>query len=124
MVTNKKKILIVEDEKDFANALKLRFENEGYSVDMAFDGKEAFDKVNNSAPDLIILDLMLPKVDGFKLCRMIKFDEKYKHIPIIMLTARTQESDQSLGREVGADVYFVKPLKDKELLNKVHEFLK
>ena len=122
MGSNQKKILIVDDEKDFANALKLRFENEGYSVDMALDGKEALDKVNNSAPDLIILDLMLPKIDGFKLCRMIKFNEKHRQIPIIMLTARTQDSDRTLGHEVGADVYFVKPVEAKELVSRVKEF--
>ena len=124
MGPNQKKILIVDDEKDFANALKLRFESKDYSVDIAIDGKEALDKVSSSAPDLIILDLMLPKIDGFKLCRMIKFDERYKHIPIIMLTARSQDSDQQLGQQVGADVYFVKPVENKELLDKVQELLK
>lgn len=124
MGPNKKNILIVDDEKDFAKALKLRFENEGYSVDVAIDGKEALDRINSSAPDLIILDLMLPKIDGLKLCRMIKFDERYKQIPVIMLTARSQNSDQILGQQVGADVYLVKPVENKELLGKVKELLK
>jgi DNA-binding response OmpR family regulator len=124
MGPNQKNILIVDDEKDFANALKLRFKNEGYDVDIAIDGKEALDKVNSSAPDLIILDLMLPKIDGLKLCRMIKFDERYKKIPVVMLTARSQDSDQVLGQQVGADAYFVKPVENKELLSKVKELLK
>ena len=75
-------------------------------------------------PDLILLDLMLPKLYGYKLCRMLKFDEKYKHIPIVVFTARAQESDKKLGFEVGADAYITKPFKAETLLEKIREILK
>ncbi len=75
-------------------------------------------------PDLVILDLMLPKIDGYKVCRMLKFDEKYKHIPVIMFSARAQETDKKLGEEVGADAYLVKPFEPEVLISKIKELLK
>ena len=116
-----KKILVVEDEMDLCNALKMRFEANGYSVDTAFDGQQALQKVRDNPPDLIILDLMLPKIDGFKVSRILKFDEKYKDIPIIMLTAKAQEKDKELGLQVGASAYIVKPFDSKDLVEKVKE---
>ena len=116
-----KKILVVEDEVDLCNALKMRFEANGYSVDTAFDGQQALQKVRDNPPDLIILDLMLPKIDGFKVSRILKFDEKYKDIPIIMLTAKAQEKDKELGLQVGASAYIVKPFDSKDLVEKVKE---
>lgn len=116
-----KKILIVEDEVDLANALKMRFESAGYSVDTAIDGQEALQKVRDNPPHLIILDLMLPKIDGYKVSRILKFDEKYKDIPIIMLTAKAQEKDKELGLQVGASAYIVKPFDSKDLVDKVKE---
>jgi DNA-binding response OmpR family regulator len=74
-------------------------------------------------PDLILLDLMLPKLDGYKVCRLLKFDERYKHIPILMLTAKTQEKDKILGMETGADEYFTKPFEMDHLLQKVKAYL-
>ena len=118
-----KKILIVEDEVDLANALKIRFEASGYIVDLAYDGQEALNKARTNVPDLIVLDLMLPKIDGYKISRMLKFDEKYKSIPIVMLTARAQEKDRAMGFEVGADAYIVKPFESKELMDKIKELL-
>lgn len=116
-----KKLLVVEDEIDLANALKMRFESIGYNVDTAIDGQQALQKVRDNPPDLIILDLMLPKIDGYKVSRILKFDEKYKDIPIIMLTAKAQEKDKELGLQVGASAYIVKPFDSKDLVEKVKE---
>jgi DNA-binding response OmpR family regulator len=119
-----KRILVVEDEKDLVEILSVRLEASGYKVIAAYDGQEGLDKAKKEKPDLIILDLMLPKVDGYKVCRLLKFDEKYKKIPIIMFTARAQESDRKLGEEVGADGYITKPFEPKALLDKIAELLK
>ena len=113
---DKKRILLVEDEKDLVDIVKFRLEANNYEVVVAYDGQEALDRAKKEKPDLIILDLMLPKIDGFKVCRMLKFDEKYKKIPIIMFTARAQESDKKLGEEVGADAYITKPFDLEEVL--------
>jgi len=100
-----------------------RLEANGYEVLPAYDGQEGLDKARKEKPDLIILDLMLPKMDGYKVCRMLKFDEKYKKIPIIMFTARAQETDKEMGEEVGADAYITKPFEPQALLAKIEELL-
>jgi len=120
----KKRILVVDDEADLVDMLKMRLEVNNYDVITAYDGQEALDKARKEKPDLIILDLMLPKIDGYKVCRMLKFDEKYKKIPIILFTARAQDSDQKMGKEVGADAYVTKPFEPKVLLGKIEELLK
>ncbi|NQT75574.1 MAG: response regulator [Candidatus Omnitrophica bacterium] len=121
---DKKRILIVDDEDDLRSMLKFRLEALDYDVLDAVDGQEGLDKARSSRPDLIILDLMLPKLDGFKVCRMLKFDEKHKHIPIIMFTARAQEKDKQIGKEMGADAYITKPFEPDVLLGKMKELLK
>jgi len=118
-----KKILVVDDEKELVEMIKMRLEASGYEVIPAYDGQEALEKARKEKPDLIVLDLMLPKIDGYKVCRMLKFDEKYKHIPIIMFTARAQEEDKKLGEEVGADAYITKPFESQALLKKIKELL-
>ena len=120
----KKRILLVDDEKDMVFAVKLQLEAKGYEVTTAYDGQEALDKARREKPNLIILDLMLPKIDGYKVCRMLKFDEKYKKIAIIMFTARVQKSDEKIGFEVGADAYITKPFEPQVLLAKIKELLK
>lgn len=119
-----KKLLIVDDEKDMVFAVKLQLEANGFDVITAHDGQSALELARKEKPDLLILDLMLPKIDGYKVCRMLKFDEKYKHIPIIMFTARIQKSDEKLGYEVGADAYVTKPFELPVLLSKIRELLK
>lgn len=119
----KKKILLVDDERDLVDTVSFRLKASGYEVIPAYDGKEALDKVKKDKPDLIILDLMLPKIDGYKVCRMLKFDEKYKRIPVLMFTARAQESDKELGMQVGADEYITKPFDAGVLLAKIKELL-
>ncbi len=121
---SKKRILLVEDEVSLSELMKIRLEANGYEVISAYDGQEALDLAKKEKPDLIILDLMLPKIDGYKVCRLLKFDSKYEKIPIIMFTARAQESDKKLGEEVGANAYIIKPFEPEVLLNKIKDFLK
>jgi len=121
---DKKKILLVDDEKDLVETVAFRLEATGYQVIKAYDGQEALAKAKKEKPDLIILDLMLPKMDGYKVCRLLKFDEKYKFIPIILFTARAQEEDKKLGKEVGADDYLTKPFEPQVLLSKIEALIK
>ena len=118
-----KRILVVDDETELVDMVKMRLEAAGYDVLTAYDGQEALDKAKSENPDLIILDLMLPKIDGFKVCRMLKFDEKYKNIPIILFSARVQDADKKMGDEVGGDAYITKPFEPQILLSKIKELL-
>ncbi len=118
-----KRILVVDDEVQLVEMVKIRLEANGYEVLAAYDGQEALDKTREEKPDLIVLDLMLPKLDGYKVCRMIKFDEKYKNIPIILFSARAQESDKEMGVQVGANAYITKPFEPQALLSKIKELL-
>jgi adenylate cyclase len=120
---NKPLILLVEDEADMVQAIRLRLEANGYEVITAGDGPEGLHLAREKEPDLIILDVMLPRMDGFTVCRMLKFDNKYEKIPIIMFTARTQASDIGRGKEMGADAYITKPFKAEELLQKIKSLL-
>ncbi|MDD5409390.1 MAG: response regulator [Candidatus Omnitrophica bacterium] len=120
----KKRILLIEDEADMVYALNIQLEALNFEVLSASDGQAGLDMARKEKPDLIILDLMLPKIDGYKICRLLKFDEKYKKIPIIMFTARAQEQDKKLGQEVGADAYITKPFDSKALLDKISALLK
>jgi len=118
-----KRILVVDDEVQLVEMVKIRLEANGYEILSAYDGQEALDKARKEKPDLIVLDLMLPKLDGYKVCRMIKFDDRYKNIPIILFSARAQESDKEMGIQVGADAYITKPFEPKVLLSKIKELL-
>ena len=117
-------ILIVDDEVQLVEMVKMRLEASGYEIIFAHDGQEGLDKAKKEKPDLMILDLMLPKIDGYKVCRMLKFDEKYKQIPIILFSARAQDEDKQMGKEVGADAYITKPFDPQALLGKIKELLK
>ena len=118
-----KKVLVVDDEEDIAFSIARRLSAAGYEVICAEDGVEGLRRAQTENPDLIILDLMLPKMDGFKVCRLLKFDERYKRIPIIMLSARSQQDDIALGRETGAEYYMTKPFDSGELLEKIKELI-
>lgn len=111
-----KKILVVDDEKPISDIVKFNLEKEGFEVITAFDGEEALEKANEEDPDLIILDLMLPKMDGLEVCREVR---KTKDTPIIMVTAKDQEIDKVLGLELGADDYVTKPFSNRELVARV-----
>ena len=118
-----KKILVVDDEPDVASLLTLMLKSQGYTVINAVDGQEALEKARGESPDLILLDVMLPRMDGYKVARMLKFDENYSHIPIIMLTAKIQERDKATGLEMGVNDYLTKPFDTAVLLAKIKERL-
>jgi DNA-binding response OmpR family regulator len=118
-----KKILVVEDEPELVRALEVRLKSQDFQIISALDGEEGLRKAREEMPDLIILDVMIPKIDGFRVARFLKFDEKYKHIPIIMLTAKVEDEDKALGEETGADEYITKPFEWEYLFEKVKEYL-
>jgi two-component system, OmpR family, alkaline phosphatase synthesis response regulator PhoP len=117
----KKRILVVDDEKDIAQVVKLRLLANDYEVLTAHDGQAALDTAKKEKPDLIILDIMLPKMDGYKVCGLLKSDARYSKIPIIMFSAKAQAEDATLGKEVGADAYITKPFEPNALLTKIKE---
>lgn len=117
------KILIVDDEPDIVTALGIRLKSAGYEAITAADGMEGLDAARKQNPDLILLDIMLPKLDGYKVCRILKFDENYRHIPIIMITAKVTDVNKKMGEEVGADAYITKPFNPEELMAKIKETL-
>lgn len=120
----KKKILLVEDERDFVVAVTAVLESEGYEVAVANDGKAGLQKAKADIFDLIILDVMIPKIDGYKVCRMLKFDKNYKDTPVLMLTAKVQEQDRLTGEQCGADAYVLKSQGPDALVGKIKELLK
>ncbi len=120
---SQKKILVVDDEIGLTKVVEIRLKAAGYDVILAYDGQEGLEKAKTENPDLMILDLMLPKMDGLKVCGLLKSDARYKKIPIIIYTARVQSSDQQLGKEVGADAYLTKPFDPQVLLGKVKALL-
>jgi DNA-binding response OmpR family regulator len=124
MAEDKRRILIVEDDPDMLEAVTLRLEANGYQVAAVRDGLDGLNKAREENPDLVLLDIMLPKIDGFTICRMLKFDEAYKEIPVILFSARVQKTDIQRGAEVKADAYITKPFKSEELLGKIKELLK
>jgi DNA-binding response OmpR family regulator len=119
----KRRILIVDDEDDLVVVLRLGLEHAGYEVSSAADGEEGLRRVHAAAPDLVVLDLMLPKVDGYKVCRALKFDERFRQIPVVILSARSGEQDRQLARSVGADVFVSKPYEMTDLLGKIDGLL-
>ena len=118
-----KKILVTEDSPTVAAIIKSALTDEGYSVILAEDGKAALDAAKKEKPDLIVMDLMLPKLDGYKVCAMLKFDRNFVDTPIIILTARSADADKQMGQEVHADAYITKPFEPQVLLAKVKELL-
>jgi len=114
-----KRILIVDDEVQLVEMVKMRLEAAGYEVISAYDGQDGFEKAKKDKPDLIILDLMLPKMDGYKVCGLLKSDARYSKIPIVMFSARAQDEDVRLGKDLGAEEYVTKPFEPKILLDKI-----
>jgi len=118
-----KKILIVDDEAELVGLVKIRLETAGYEVLKAFDGQEGLDKAKLEKPDLILLDIMMPKMDGYKVCGLLKMDARFKKIPIILFSAKAQKEDAELAKEIGADLYITKPFEASVLLAKIRELL-
>jgi DNA-binding response OmpR family regulator len=116
-----RKILVVEDEKDLVRLIKYNFEREGYEVISAADGKSGLDSARRKKPDIILLDVMLPKMDGFEFCRLLRQESK---CPVLFLTAKKSEVDRILGLKLGADDYVTKPFSVGELLARVEAILR
>src|ERR1700687_1497807 len=119
-----RRVLIVEDDKDIVELVRYNLEKEGYQVAAASDGLAALAHVKKSAPDLVILDLMLPKLSGLEVCREVRRDVNLNRLPILMLTARGEEADRVVGLEIGADDYVTKPFSPRELVARVKALLR
>ena len=118
-----KTILVVDDNPDMMELLTLRLEANDYKVLSAMDGLQAIELVKKECPDLIILDVMLPKMSGYETCRILKFDNHYERIPIILLTAKAQQSDKDMSVKVKADAFMNKPFDGEELMRRIEELL-
>jgi len=121
---SKEKILIVEDEKDIIEMVRYNLEKEGYSALRAHNGYDGVSLAKKERPGLVILDLMLPDIDGFEVCRLLKKNDITNRIPIIMLTAKSRESDRVAGLELGADDYVTKPFSPRELIARIRAVLR
>lgn len=120
---SKGKILVVDDEINITQILQFSIGAEGYEVITAQNGEEAIDKARREQPDLIILDIMMPRIDGYEACRILKANPMTKNIPVVLLTAKGRDIDKRLGREVGAIDYIVKPFSPNKLIDKIHKLL-
>ena len=109
MLATKPRILIVDDESDLVSVLRIGLEIEGFEVISASDGEDGLKKAREDRPDLVVLDLMLPKLDGYRVCRALKFDERYRGLPILILSARSGDQDRRLAFDMGADAFMTKP---------------
>ena len=119
-----KHILVVDDEADLVELISYNLKKEGFSVDSAMDGEAALSKIKKGRYDLVVLDLMLPGIQGIEICRMLRNDPKTEALPIIMLTAKGEEVDKILGLEMGADDYITKPFSPRELVARVKAVLR
>jgi len=118
------KILVVDDEIIVIKIAQKNLETHGYEVITAHDGEEGFKKAKSETPDLIILDVMLPKMNGYQVCHSLKTDALYKHIPVILFTDKALDDFEGVGKEVKADAFVAKPFDSKVLLSKIEELLK
>lgn len=116
---NKRNVLVIEDDSAIAEVLEYNLEREGYDVERSSDGRDGLRVARSTTPDLVILDLMLPGIDGIEICRELRADKSTRHIPILMLTAKSEETDQIIGFSVGADDYVTKPFSVKVLMQRV-----
>ncbi|OGQ08218.1 MAG: DNA-binding response regulator [Deltaproteobacteria bacterium RIFCSPLOWO2_12_FULL_40_28] len=124
MKTNQPKILVIEDDKDIAELVEYNLKQEKFKTEVAYSGSRGLDKIKNTNPDLILLDLMLPDIGGLEICRKLKTQEKTKSIPVIMMTAKSEEIDRIVGFEMGADDYICKPFSPRELTLRVKALIR
>ena len=120
----KKKILVVDDEKDIVELISYNLEQEGFAVIKAYDGQMAWERVKTAKPDLVVLDLMIPGIHGLEVCKLIRRDAATETLPIIMLTAKSDQVDKILGLELGADDYVTKPFNVRELIARIRAVLR
>lgn len=123
MSDSKPRVLIVDDEPDLLSVLHFGLEVEGFDVLEASDGEQGLNMAREHTPDLIVLDLMLPRMDGYKVCRALKFDERYRRIPVFILSARSGETDRRLALDLGADAFITKPYDMKDLVSRIRNRL-
>ncbi len=116
-------VLIVDDESYIVTSLSYVMKNAGFEVDSAGDGEEALEKVKAKAPDLVILDIMMPKLDGFEVCKQIRANPDWNSVRIIMLTAKGRDSEREKGLELGADDYLTKPFSTRDILQRAKDML-
>lgn len=122
-VKPKKNVLVVDDDPVLVKTLQTYLERAGYRVQVAYHGLEALQRVKAQKPDIILLDVLMPMLDGFKVARMLKFDKNTKDIPIIVLTSRATQGERDIGKKVGADEYLIKPYKISQVLSLVAGYL-
>jgi two-component system, OmpR family, alkaline phosphatase synthesis response regulator PhoP len=122
--TSMKRILIIEDDRDIVELVRYNLANEGFQVSAAHDGSTGLSTLKKTPPDLLLLDLMLPKLSGLEICREVRRDDSLNRLPILMLTARGEEADRVVGLEMGADDYVTKPFSPRELLARVKALLR
>ncbi|HEX7079299.1 MAG TPA: response regulator [Candidatus Eisenbacteria bacterium] len=120
---SKGKILVVDDEIYIVHILDFSLGMEGYEVVTALDGEQALEKLKTEKPDLIVLDIMMPKLDGYEVCKAVKADPATKQIPVILLSAKGRNVDQKMGFEVGADDYITKPFSPRKLVERINQLL-
>jgi len=120
----KEKILVVDDEEDYLNLLRLILLPEGFEVETAVDGEEALEKLEKFNPSLLILDVNLPKINGYELCKKIREEKRFAKLPIIMLTVRSKEEEEAFGLEIGCDDYITKPFEPTALVARVNAVLR
>ena len=118
-----KQILLVEDDLYASETLKFALEAKGHKVALATNGRDALNMVNSEIPQLIILDIMMPKMDGYHFCRLLKFDARFQHIPVIIVSSKIQEADKKLGLACGGNEYITKPYDLNTLINTVEKYL-
>lgn len=117
------RILIVDDEPDLLAVLRFGLQVEGFDVMEASDGEQGLNLAREQRPDLMVLDLMLPRMDGYKVCRALKFDERYRSIPIFILSARSGDTDRRLALDLGADAFITKPYDMRDLVDRIRKRL-
>jgi len=117
------RILVVDDEEEMLRSIKLALEGQDHECIFSSDGLDALEKARQWNPDLIILDIMLPGLDGYKVSRYLKFDSKFRHIPIVMLTAKSDEKDKILGYEAGTNEFITKPFTLEKFINVVSQYV-
>jgi two-component system alkaline phosphatase synthesis response regulator PhoP len=120
---SKGKILVVDDEIYIVHILDFSLGMEGYEVVTALDGEQALERVASEKPDLIVLDIMMPKLDGYEVCRAVKANPATKNVPVILLSAKGRNVDQKMGFDVGADDYITKPFSPRKLVERINQLL-
>jgi two-component system alkaline phosphatase synthesis response regulator PhoP len=120
---DRKRILVVDDEIYIVHILEFSLTMEGYNILTAFDGEEGLRVIEQERPDLVVLDIMMPKLDGYEVCRRLRKDERFASLPVILLSAKGRSIDREVGLQAGADDYITKPFSPRKLIEKIRELL-